>query len=159
MISAELVLRRSVLIGVSDRTGRKSINIAAWPQTDQAVHADEGSDACYELHLSHSAVRSVSSPHGCLYLYRHWLENHGDHYIHLHNDQHDSAIINAQRAICKRCEMVDKLKYGTLIATILYAVAISGGAIIEAWNRPILVNSSDNSTDNRDWILGLVEGR
>ncbi len=73
-----------------------------------------------------------------LYLYRHWLETHGDHYIHLRGDQHDSAIITHQATLCKRCETVDKLKYGALIATILYAVAIGGMAVFEAWNRPML---------------------
>jgi hypothetical protein len=73
-----------------------------------------------------------------LYIYRHWLENHSDHYIHLHNDQHDSAIINAQSAACKRCEVVDRFKYGALIATILYAAAIGAMAGYEAWTRPIL---------------------
>jgi hypothetical protein len=70
-----------------------------------------------------------------LYLYRRWLENHEDHYIHLHNDSHDSAIINAQASMCKRCEVVDKIKYATLTATILYAVAIAGMATYEAWSR------------------------
>jgi hypothetical protein len=70
-----------------------------------------------------------------LYLYRRWLENHGDHYIHLHNDSHDSAIINAQASMCKRCEVVDKIKYSTLTATIIYALAIAGMATYQAWNR------------------------
>ena len=73
-----------------------------------------------------------------LYIYRHWLENHGDHYIHLHNDQHDSTIINSQEMICKRCETVDRFKYGALVATILYACAIGAIAAFQAWNRPIL---------------------
>jgi late competence protein required for DNA uptake (superfamily II DNA/RNA helicase) len=71
-----------------------------------------------------------------LYIYRHWLENHGDHYIHLHNDSHDSAVISSQAAMCKRCETVDKIKYATLTATILYAVAIAGMAAYQAWNQP-----------------------
>ena len=70
-----------------------------------------------------------------LFLYQRWLENHSDHYIHLHNDSHDSAIINAQASMCKRCEVVDKIKYATLTATILYALAIAGMATYEAWSR------------------------
>ena len=70
-----------------------------------------------------------------LYLYRHWLENHSDHYIHLHDDSHDSTIVNTQQALCKRCELVDKVKYATLTATILYAVAIAAMASYQAWNR------------------------
>ena len=68
-----------------------------------------------------------------LYLYRRWLENHEDHYIHLHNDSHDSAIINSQTSMCKRCETVDKIKYATLIATIVYAIAIGAMATYQAW--------------------------
>ena len=137
MISAERIPRRSL----SDRrivgTGPKSINIAAWPQS-QAVRADEGAMPAmnYTFQILLCGVFLLLTV--ALYLYRHWLENHGDHYIHLHDDQHDSAIINAQQVICKRCEMVDKLKYGALIATILYAVAIGGFAIFETWNRRLL---------------------
>jgi hypothetical protein len=70
-----------------------------------------------------------------MFLYRRWLENHGDNYIHLHNDSHDSTIINTQAAICKRCETVDKIKNAMLAATILYGVIIAGYASYEAWNR------------------------
>jgi hypothetical protein len=70
-----------------------------------------------------------------MFLYRRWLENHGDHYIHLHNDPHDSTIVNTQAAMCKRCETVDKIKTALLTATILYAVIIAGYASYMAWNR------------------------
>jgi hypothetical protein len=70
-----------------------------------------------------------------MFLYRRWLENHNDNYIHLHNDSHDSTIINAQSAICKRCETVDKVKNALLAATILYGVIIAGYASYLAWNR------------------------
>ena len=70
----------------------------------------------------------------CMYLYHRWLENHEDHYIHLHNDQHDTSIISAQTTIAKRLEMVDKVKNALLIATIIYAVAIVAMAIYTAWN-------------------------
>ena len=69
-----------------------------------------------------------------LFLYRHWLENQDDHYIHLHNDAHDSSIINTQTSMAKRLELIDKAKNGLLIATILYALAIAGMAIYSAWN-------------------------
>ena len=69
-----------------------------------------------------------------LFLYRHWLENQDDHYIHLHNDAHDSSIINTQTSMAKRLEAIDKAKNGLLIATILYALAIGGMAIYSAWN-------------------------
>ena len=73
-----------------------------------------------------------------LYIYRHWLDNHGDHYIHLRDHPQDSAIITSQASMCKRCETVDKLKYGALVATILYAAAIGCVAAFQAWNRPIV---------------------
>lgn len=86
------------------------------------------------LHLGLCAILLMATIG--LYLYRRWLENHEDHYIHLHNDSHDSAIINSQASMCKRCETVDKIKYATLAATIVYAVAIAGMATYQAWNRP-----------------------
>ena len=70
-----------------------------------------------------------------LFLYRRWLENHGDHYIHLHNDSHDSTLVSTQAAMCKRCETVDKIKNATLAATIIYAIVIAAYASYEAWNR------------------------
>ena len=70
-----------------------------------------------------------------LFLYRRWLENHGDHYIHLGSDAHDSSIIDSQAMMCKRCETVDKIKNAMLAATILYGVIIAGYASYLAWNR------------------------
>jgi late competence protein required for DNA uptake (superfamily II DNA/RNA helicase) len=87
----------------------------------------------YTLHIVICAVLLLTTIG--LYLYRRWLENHEDHYIHLHNDSHDSAIIETQATMCKRCETVDKIKYATLTATILYALAIAGMATYEAWVR------------------------
>jgi tellurite resistance protein TehA-like permease len=69
-----------------------------------------------------------------LFIYRHWLENQEDHYIHLHNDSHDSSIITTQTSMAKRLEIIDKAKNGLLIAVILYALAIAGMAIYSAWN-------------------------
>jgi hypothetical protein len=70
-----------------------------------------------------------------LFLYRRWLENHGDNYIHLHNDPHDSTIVNSQAAMCKRCETVDKVKNAMLAVVIVYGVIIAGYASYMAWNR------------------------
>lgn len=67
-------------------------------------------------------------------LYRKYLEDHCDHYIHLHNDSHDSSVINAQAEICKRIDMMDKLRKGLLAAVIVYALAIAGFAFYNAWN-------------------------
>lgn len=71
-----------------------------------------------------------------LFIYHHWLENHEDHYIHLHSDSHDSDIVSTQTVMQKRIASVEKIKNGLLIATILYALAIAGMAIYNAWNSP-----------------------
>ncbi len=71
-----------------------------------------------------------------LFLYHRWLENHEDHYIHLHNDSHDTSVVNTQAMMHKRIASVDKIKNGLLIAVILYALAIAGMAIYNAWNSP-----------------------
>ncbi len=68
-----------------------------------------------------------------LYIYRRWLENHDDHYIHLHNDAHDTSIINSQTSMAKRLDLVDKLKNAGLAAVILYALAIAGMAVYIGW--------------------------
>lgn len=69
-----------------------------------------------------------------LYLYRRWLENHDDHYIHLHNDAHDASIINTQASMAKRLDMVDKLKNAGLAAVILYGLVIAAMAVYIGWN-------------------------
>ena len=71
-----------------------------------------------------------------LFIYRRWLENHDDPYIHLHNDSHDSSIITSQSAAAKRLDIVDKLKNGLLIAVIVYALAIAGIVGYIAWSTP-----------------------
>lgn len=71
-----------------------------------------------------------------MFLYKRWLENHDDPYIHLHNDSHDSSIITTQTSMAKRLDTVDKVKNGLVVAVILYALAIAGMAIYSAWNNP-----------------------
>jgi hypothetical protein len=71
-----------------------------------------------------------------LFVYRRWLENHDDPYIHLHNDSHDSSIITAQNSAAHRLDVVDKVKNGLLIAVILYVLAIVGMVAYMAWNNP-----------------------
>lgn len=68
-----------------------------------------------------------------VYIYRHWLENHDDPYIHLHNDTHDQGIVNSQTTMGRRIEAIDKVKNGLLAATIAYAVAIIAMGIYLAW--------------------------
>ncbi len=70
-----------------------------------------------------------------MFLYKRWLENRDDPYIHLHDDVHDSSIITTQTTLAKRLETVDKVKNGLLIAVILYALAIAAMAVYSAWNN------------------------
>ena len=72
----------------------------------------------------------------CMFLYRRWLENREDHYIHLHNDSHDSSIIASQQTAAKRLESIDKVKNALLAVSILYALAIVGMTLYRAWNNP-----------------------
>lgn len=69
-----------------------------------------------------------------LILYKKYLEDYCDHNIHLHNDAHDSSIISAQAAECKRIEVIDKTKGYLLTAAILYALTIIAIASYSAWN-------------------------
>jgi hypothetical protein len=68
-----------------------------------------------------------------LFLYRRWLENQDDPYIHLHNDAHDSSIINTQALMGKRLDTIDKVKNGLLVAVIVYAVAIAAMGVYAGW--------------------------
>ncbi len=70
-----------------------------------------------------------------LFLYQRWLENHTDHYIHLHADSHDSSVVNTQTAQGKRLDTVSKVKNGLIVAIILYLLAIGGIAAYTAWNN------------------------
>lgn len=69
-----------------------------------------------------------------VWVYRNWLEEHCDHYVHLHNDTHDSALVDGQSAMCRRLELMDKLKTALIVAVIVYAVVIAGLATYSAWN-------------------------
>ncbi|MBV9082916.1 MAG: hypothetical protein JOZ62_09585 [Acidobacteriaceae bacterium] len=67
-------------------------------------------------------------------LYRKWLEDHCDHYIHLHSDSHDASVVAAQSAMCKRLDLVDKLRTALMVALIVYGLTIGGLAAYNAWN-------------------------
>jgi len=69
-----------------------------------------------------------------LYLYRRWLENHDDHYIHLHNDAHDASIISTQTTMAKWLDMIDKLKNAGILAVVLYGLFIAAMAVYVGWN-------------------------
>lgn len=70
-----------------------------------------------------------------LFLYQRWLENHSDHYIHLHGDSHDSNVVTSQATQAKRLDTVAKIKNGLIVAVILYLLAIAGIAVYTAWNN------------------------
>ncbi|MBV9266464.1 MAG: hypothetical protein JO061_09880 [Acidobacteriaceae bacterium] len=67
-------------------------------------------------------------------LYRRWLENHCDHYIHLHNDSHDAAVVSSQSAVCRKLDLLEKLRIALIVAVVVYALAIAGIASYNAWN-------------------------
>jgi len=85
------------------------------------------------LHISLCAFLAVLLV--AVYVYRHWLENHDDPYIHLHNDSHDDNIINTQATMGRRLEIVDRIKYALMAATIAYAAAIAAMGVYWAWNN------------------------
>jgi hypothetical protein len=67
-------------------------------------------------------------------LYRKYLEDHCDHYLHLHPDTHDASVVTAQNAMCKRIETIDKVKTALIVAAVIYAIAIAAFATYNAWN-------------------------
>ena len=67
-------------------------------------------------------------------LYRKWLEDHCDNYLHLHGDAHDTNIITAQAGVCKKLELLSKVRTGLIVAVIVYIVAIAGFATYNAWS-------------------------
>ena len=69
----------------------------------------------------------------CVAIYRKWLEDHCDNYIHLHNDSHDAAVVQTQEGLCRKLEMMNKLQTGLIAATIAYAVIIAAVASYNAW--------------------------
>jgi hypothetical protein len=70
-------------------------------------------------------------------VYRKWLEDHCDHYIHLHNDSHDSAVISTQQDMAKRVEMLGKLRASMIAALVVYLIAIVAFLTYSAWKAPV----------------------
>lgn len=68
-------------------------------------------------------------------VYRKWMEDHCDNYLHLHSDTHDSALVSAQSSICKKLDVLSKVKTALIVAAIVYAVAIAGFETYSAWVR------------------------
>jgi hypothetical protein len=69
----------------------------------------------------------------CVGFYKKWLEDHCDHYIHLHDDSHDAGVINNQQELCRRMEMMGRLQVYLVGATIAYGVIIAAAATYSAW--------------------------
>jgi hypothetical protein len=69
-------------------------------------------------------------------LYKKWLEDHDDHYIHLHNDSLDMRTISTQTLMDKRIAGLEKTTRYLIIAVVIYALAICGMALYSAWNVP-----------------------
>lgn len=70
-----------------------------------------------------------------LWLYRRYLENREDHYIHLHGDDHDAQVLQQQSAVGKKVETLSRTTKILLILVILYGLAIAGFEIWRAWNN------------------------
>lgn len=69
-----------------------------------------------------------------LWLYRRFLENREDHYIHLHGDEHAAKVLESQTAVAKRVESIGRIKNILLIIVIVYAVVIAALEFYRAWN-------------------------
>jgi hypothetical protein len=69
-----------------------------------------------------------------LWLYRRYLENREDHYIHLHGDDREAQVLQAQTAVGKRVENLSRTTRILLIIVILYGLAIGGFEVYRAWN-------------------------
>lgn len=100
----------------------------------RAVHPEERSDLFFMMTLNLILCGILLLLTVAAFLYKRWLENRDDPYIHLHNDSHDSAIITTQTSMAKRLDVIDKVKNGLLVATIIYILAIIGMTIYTAWN-------------------------
>jgi hypothetical protein len=69
-------------------------------------------------------------------LYRKWLEDHCDNYIHLHNDSHDVAVVDTQQGLCRRLETIGRLQKLMIAAVVAYALIIVAVLTYSAWQTP-----------------------
>lgn len=69
-----------------------------------------------------------------LWLYRRFLENREDHYIHLHGDDRESKVLQQQTAVGKKVDTLSKTTRILLIVIILYGLAIAAVEVYNAWN-------------------------
>lgn len=99
----------------------------------RAVHATKGAIPLMNLTLHIILCGVLVALTVATSLYRKWLEDHCDNYLHLHSDTHDTTIVAAQAGVCKKLELLSKVRTALIIATIVYAVAIAGYATYNAW--------------------------
>ncbi len=69
------------------------------------------------------------------FMYRKWLENREDHYIHLHGDQRAESVISSQATAAKRLATIDRVKMILVVLVILYILAIVAMVTYNAWNN------------------------
>lgn len=70
---------------------------------------------------------------GAMFMYRHWIEDHEDHNIHLHNTASDTQIIHTQQDAAKKLAMVEKtIRYLTVVL-VVYGLAIVAYASYREW--------------------------
>lgn len=70
-----------------------------------------------------------------LWLYRRFLENREDHYIHLHGDEHDAQVLQRQTAVGKKVDTLSRTTRILILILILYGLAIAAFQIYSAWNN------------------------
>jgi len=68
-------------------------------------------------------------------LYRKWLEDRCDNYLHLRGDSQASTMITAQSGVCKKLDTLSKVRTALTVAVIVYVVAIAGFATYNAWSN------------------------
>lgn len=70
-----------------------------------------------------------------LWLYRRFLENREDHYIHLHGDEREANVLQQQSMVGKRVETISRTTRILIIVLVLYGLAIGAFEIYRAWNN------------------------
>jgi uncharacterized protein involved in tellurium resistance len=69
-----------------------------------------------------------------LWLYRRFLENREDHYIHLHGDDREAQVLQQQTVVGKKVETLSRTTRILVIILVLYGLAIAAFEIYRAWN-------------------------
>jgi uncharacterized protein involved in tellurium resistance len=70
-----------------------------------------------------------------LWLYRRFLENREDHYIHLHGDDREAKALQTQSVVGKRVETLSRTTRILVIVLVVYGLVIAGFEIYRAWNN------------------------